>query len=80
MCVLEKHTVHTRFGTRTLSYRDARILVARTSLVAVRGVGDVVVARMCGGFVIDIVDGDLCRSVEHFADIDCESTDRTFRS
>ena len=47
--------------------------MARTSLVAVRGVGDVVVARMCGGFVIDIVDGDLCRSVEHFADIDCDS-------
>ena len=42
--------------------------------------GDVVVAHMCDGFVIDIVDGDLCRSVEHFADIDCESTDRTFRS
>ena len=46
--------------------------MARTSLVAVRGVGDVVVARMCGGFVIDIVDGDWCRSVEHFADIDCD--------
>ena len=72
MGIPQKHTVHRRFGTRALSYRDANVLVARTSLVAVRGVGDVVVARMCGGFVIDIVDGDLCRSVEHFADIDCD--------
>ena len=48
--------------------------------MAVRAVGDVAVARLRGGFVIDIVDCDLCRSVEHFADIDCESTDRTFRS
>ena len=44
--------------------------MARTSLVAVRVVGDVVVARMCGGFVIGIVDGDLCRSVEYLVDID----------
>ena len=72
MGVSQKHTVHTRFGTRTLSYRDAKTLVARTSLVAVRAVGDVVVARMCGDFVIDIVDGDLCRSVEYLADIVCD--------
>ena len=43
-----------------------------TSLVAVRAVGDVVVARMCGGFVIGIVDGDLCRSVEYLVDIVCD--------